>query len=118
MKRLLILILIGVLLAGCEGGVYVPNGDTYIPRAFRHFGTVSELKEWLSEEETYLSSRETAFHLQKRAAEDGYLLSASVFPLEYTLYGLPITNIALIGDSIYTIREGEVELWFIFTSYP
>lgn len=113
MKRLLLVLLMVILLVGCEGVVYE------VSTGFRHFETVEELEEWLNEDDTDLKSmREQAFTLQQRAAEDGYLLSAWMLPPGYALYGLPIHNIALIGDTVYAIRGDEVELWFIFTSYP
>ncbi len=81
-------------------------------RDLRHFESLAELTEWLAKDDTdtkystdstdYLKM---ACILQKRAAQDGYLLPAYIIPLTDTL--IWISNIAIIGDMVYTVEPGD-----------
>ncbi len=92
----------------------------------RHFNSVTELTDWLQKDDTNtkykgLSNAQISFILQIRAARDGYLLPVRLpigGSLEY------ITNMAVIGDTVYSVRgvDDFVERWLSISpampSYP
>ena len=92
----------------------------------RHFNSVIELTNWLQKDDTNtryagLSTPEISFILQIRAARDGYLLPVRL-PIGGSLDY--ITNMAVIGDSVYSVRGTDdfVEKWMtispVLPSYP
>ena len=92
----------------------------------RHFNSLNELTNWLQADDTNtkytgLSNSQVSFILQIRAARDGYLLPVRL-PVGGTLEY--ITNMAIIGDSAYSVRGKDdfVEKWMTISpampSYP
>jgi len=92
----------------------------------RHFNSLNELTNWLQADDTNtrytgLSNSQISFILQIRAARDGYLLPVRL-PIGGTLEY--ITNMAIIGDSAYSVRGTDdfVEKWInispVMPSYP
>lgn len=92
----------------------------------RHFNSLNELTNWLQSDDTNikyagLSNSQISFILQIRAARDGYLLPVRL-PIGGTLEY--ITNMAIIGDSAYSVRGNDdfVERWITISpampSYP
>ncbi len=92
----------------------------------RHFNSLTELTNWLQADDTDtvysgLSKPQISFILQIRAARDGYLLPVRL-PVGGTLEY--ITNMAIIGDSVYSVRGTDdfVEKWMNISpalpSYP
>jgi hypothetical protein len=72
----------------------------------RHFNSAIELTNWLQADDTNtryagLSSSQISFILEVRAARAGYLLPVRL-PIGGTLDY--ITNMAIIGDSVYSVR--------------
>jgi septal ring factor EnvC (AmiA/AmiB activator) len=92
----------------------------------RHFDSVTELTNWLQKDDTNtkytgLSNSQISFILQIRAAREGYLLPVRL-PIGGSLDY--ITNMAIIGDSAYSVRGTDdfVEKWItispVMPSYP
>ena len=93
----------------------------------REFASLEELKKWLAEKSvvksifffvtpngTQASSNkydcdDYALDLQKRALEDGYLMSASVIEKQGQLH---MINLATIGNDVYYIEPQTDEVWF------
>lgn len=92
----------------------------------RHFGSVSELSDWLQQDNTdeeYEDLRgsnylQMSYILQVRALRDGYILPAYVIPLTST--AVWISNIACIGDTLYLVEAGDdsVDEYFVHTAVP
>ena len=92
----------------------------------RHFNSVLELTNWLQKDDTNTryagrSNPEIAFILQIRTAREGYLLPVRL-PIGGSLDY--ITNMAIIGDTVYSVRGTDdfVEKWMsispVLPSYP
>jgi len=93
----------------------------------REFVSLEELKKWLAERSvtknifffvtpdgTQASSNkydcdDYALDLQKRALEDGYLLSTSIIEKQGQLH---MINLATIGNAVYYIEPQTDEVWF------
>jgi DNA-binding response OmpR family regulator len=93
----------------------------------REFASLEELKKWLAEKSVtksiffFVTSNGTqassnkydcddyALDLQKRALEDGYLMSASVIEKQGQLH---MINLATIGNDVYYIEPQTDEVWF------
>jgi hypothetical protein len=81
----------------------------------RHFTSVNELTDWLQKDDTNikykgLPNSQISFILQIRAAREGYLLPVRL-PIGGSLDY--ISNMAVIGDSVYSVRgyDDFVEKW-------
>ena len=81
----------------------------------RHFNSIVELTNWLQQDNTDaiaagLTNPEISFILQIHAARDGYLLPVRL-PIAGSLDY--ITNMAVIGDVVYSVRGKDdfVERW-------
>jgi uncharacterized protein YoxC len=88
----------------------------------RHFSSLIELTNWLQKDDANtryagLGGPQLAFILQIRASRDGYLLPVRL-PLAGSLEY--ITNMAVIGDVVYSIRGTDdfVERWGIVSPAP
>jgi TolA-binding protein len=88
----------------------------------RHFGSLAELTGWLQKDDTNtkypdVSVAQRAFILEAKAAGDGYLLPVRMPMAGTTDY---VTNIAVIGDVIYSVRAGDdfVERWGTIPAMP
>ncbi len=93
----------------------------------REFASLEELKKWLAEKSvtksifffvtpdgTQASSNkydcdDYALDLQKRALEDGYLMSASIIEKQGQQH---MINLATIGNDVYYIEPQTDEVWF------
>ena len=91
------------------------------------FASLEELKKWLAEKSvtksifffvipdgTQASSNkydcdDYALDLQKRALEDGYLMSTSIIEKQGQLH---MINLATIGNDVYYIEPQTDEVWF------
>ena len=95
-------IVLGALLISAESEVAALEDQVSALRSPRHFKTITELTDWLAQDDTdtaYLgkSFDELAFILQVRALRDGYLLPAFA-----TTGGFGF-NVAAIGNILYSI---------------
>jgi peptidoglycan hydrolase CwlO-like protein len=88
----------------------------------RHFGTLSELTDWLQKDNTdtqYASVGvlQRALILQVRALRDGFLLPVSI---EANSDGVFVANVAIIGDTVYdvTSRTDGIEPYTYVTPQP
>ena len=88
----------------------------------RHFASLAELTAWLQKDDTNtkypdVSAVQRAFILEAKAAADGYLL-----PVRMPLGGTTdfVTNIAVVGDVVYTVRASDdfVERGFTLPAMP